>query len=67
MKLTPAMQHALEIAHRDGSVCAGRGEHAGRVEHVSASAIRGLIRRGLLVHCYGSEGGLAGRLPEETP
>jgi hypothetical protein len=64
-KLTAEMERTLAIAKRDGGrVNAGKGEHAGHVERVSASAIRALIKRGLLVHCYSSEGGFAGKLPE---
>lgn len=57
------MIRALAIAKRDGIVCAGKGEHTGRVERVAASTIRALIRRGILAHCYSPDGGLAGRLP----
>ncbi len=60
---TTEMERVLAIAKRDGAVSAGKGEHAGRVERVSASTIRALIKRGLLVHCYSGEGGFAGRLP----
>lgn len=62
MKLTAEMERVLAIARRDGKVTAGKGEHAGHVERVSAPTIAALIKRGLLVHCYGSEGGFAGRL-----
>jgi len=65
--LSRDMQRALEIACRDGGrVCAGTGAHNGRLERVSASSIRGLIRRGYLVHCYSGEGGYAGRLSERA-
>ena len=65
-KLTQAMQKALAIAEREGQVSAGNGAHAGHVEHVNASAILGLVRRGLLMRVFDSEGGLAGRLPPRT-
>jgi len=58
------MFRVLRIAARSGSVVAGKGEHAGHVERVSASTVLSLIRRGLLSHIYGSEGGLGGRLTE---
>lgn len=61
--LTPTMQRALDIARRDGVVTAGKNVHRGRVERVAAPTITALICRGLLVHCYSSEGGYAGRLP----
>lgn len=54
----------MGIAARDGAVAAGKGAHNGHVERVNASTILALIKRGLLVHCYASEGGLAGRLPD---
>ncbi len=64
--LTPEMLRVLRIAERDGgAVSAGRGEHKGHVETVAASTIAALIRRGLLEHSYGSEGGMGGRLTEE--
>lgn len=65
--LTPEMERVLAIARRDGAACAGKGEHGGRVERVAASTIRALIVRGLLVHCYSSEGGYAGKLPPDAP
>lgn len=60
--LTSTMYRAAVIALRDGRVSAGVGAHAGHVERVGAPSILALIRRGVLVHCYGSEGGLAGKL-----
>jgi hypothetical protein len=60
--MTESMHRAITIALRDGRVNAGVGAHAGHVERVGASSILALIRRGVLVHCYGSEGGLAGEL-----
>lgn len=63
-KLTPEMERVMAIARRDGAVAAGRGAHAGHVEHVAASTVLALISRGLLVHCYSSEGGLGGKLPK---
>jgi hypothetical protein len=62
--LTNEMIRVLRIAERDGMVVAGKGSHAGRVERVSASALLALIRRGLLSHVYGPEGGVGGRLTE---
>jgi hypothetical protein len=63
--LTPKMEQALAIARRDGGrVTAGTGAHAGHVERVAASTILALIKRGLLIHCYGSEGEVAGKLPK---
>jgi hypothetical protein len=63
--LAPEMLRVLRIAERDGgSVSAGSGAYKGRVERVPASTISALIRRGLLEHRYGSEGGLGGRLTE---
>jgi hypothetical protein len=56
------MHRATTIALRDGRVNAGAGAHSGHVERVGASSILALIRRGVLVHRYGSEGGLAGEL-----
>lgn len=64
MKLTDEMLRVLRIAARDGAAVAGTGAHAGRVERVNASTVLALIRRGLLLHVYGSEGGLGGRLTE---
>jgi hypothetical protein len=62
--LTSEMLRVLRIADRDGAVVAGKGSHAGRVERVNASTVLSLIRRGLLSHIYGGEGGLGGRLTE---
>lgn len=67
LKLTAVQEKALAIARRDGAVPAGEGSHGRRVEHVSAAAILALIRKGLLVHCYNSEGGVGGRLPNNPP
>jgi hypothetical protein len=64
--LTPKMERALAIARRDGMVCAGHGVHAGHVEKVAATTISALIKRGLLVHCYSGDGGLAGRPTESV-
>ena len=62
-----AQWQALVIACRNGGyVAAGTGEHGGHVERVSASALLALVRRGYLTHCYGSEGGVAGRLSEQS-
>jgi hypothetical protein len=59
------MLRVLHIADRDGgAVVAGTSAHAGRVERVPASTVLALIRRGLLSHRYGSEGGLGGRLTD---
>lgn len=63
-QLTNEMLRVLRIAERSGAVVAGRGEHAGHVEVVHAPTIAALIKRGLLVHIYGSEGGYGGRLTE---
>lgn len=61
--LSDAQLRVLAIACRHGGyVEAGNGEHRGHVERVSASAVNALIRRGYLTRCYGSEGGIAGRL-----
>lgn len=65
-RLSPAQRAAFKIACRDGAVCAGKSEHNGHVERTSASAIRALIARGLLVSCFGDEGGVAGRLSVES-
>ena len=59
--LTTAQTAALAIAHRDGIVVAGTGEHAGRVERVNARTLDALIKRGLLIHCYDGNGFMAGR------
>lgn len=64
-ELTPKMEEALAIAQRDGVVTAGGNVYQGRVERVAAATIRALIARGLLEHCYSSEGGMAGRLRVE--
>lgn len=61
--LSKPQWHALLIACRNGGyVQAGTAEYNGRVEQVSASALRALVRRGYLTHCYDTEGGVAGRL-----
>jgi hypothetical protein len=60
--LTDGMRRAFIVALREGAVVAGIGAHAGHLERVSASSILALIRRGLLVHAYGSEGNLGGEL-----
>lgn len=60
--LTSTMYVAARVALRDGRVNAGVGAHAGHAERVGASSILALIRKGVLVHCYSSEGGLAGEL-----
>lgn len=62
--LTSEMLRVLRIAERDGMVVAGKGAHAGRVERVPAPTVLSLIRRGLLSHVYGPEGGVGGRLTE---
>ena len=62
--ITDEMLRVLRIAARDGAVVAGRGEHAGRVERVHAPTITALIRRGLLSHVYGGDGGYGGRLTD---
>ncbi len=59
---SPEMRRVFMIALRDGRVIAGNGTHAGHVERVPASTIRALIARGLLAHCYGSEGQYGGQL-----
>lgn len=65
--LSKAQWHALVIACRNGGyVGAGKGSHRGLVERVSAPAVLALIRRGYLTHCYGSEGGVAGRLSDQA-
>ena len=65
--LSKPLYAALVIACRNGGyVQAGEGEHKGRVERVSASALLALVRRGYLTHCYGSEGGVAGRLSDQA-
>jgi hypothetical protein len=62
--LTDDMLRVLRIAERDGAVVAGKGDHAGKVERVNASTVLSLIRRRLLSHIYGGEGGLGGRLTD---
>jgi hypothetical protein len=65
VNLTSEMLRVLRIADRDGgAVVAGTGAHAGHVERVPASTILALIRRGLLSHIYGGDGGLGGRLTD---
>ena len=65
--LTKAQWQVLVIACRNGGyVQAGKGEHCGRVERVAASPLLALVRRGYLTHCYGSEGGVAGRLSQHA-
>jgi hypothetical protein len=67
MPLSDAQRRVLAIACRNGGfVAAGTGSHRGRVERVPASALLALVRRGYLTHCYGSEGGVAGRLSESA-
>jgi hypothetical protein len=61
--LTDAQRRVLAIACRNGGyVEAGVGEHRGHVERVPAAAVLALVRRHYLTPCYGSEGGVAGRL-----
>lgn len=65
--MSSAGWRVLEIACRNGGfVQAGTGSHNGRVERVAASAILALVRRGYLDHCYGTEGGVAGRLSDRS-
>lgn len=64
-KLTTKMKQALAIAARDGSVAAGNGAHAGRVERVHPMTILSLIKQGYLSHCYNSDGGLGGKLTDK--
>jgi hypothetical protein len=65
--LSKAQHQALVIACRDGGhVQAGTNAHGGHVERVSASALRALVRRGYLNHCFGSEGGMGGRLSQRA-
>jgi hypothetical protein len=61
--LSDAQRRVLTIACRNGGfVAAGTGAYRGRVKRVPASALLALVRRGYLVHSYGSEGETAGRL-----
>ncbi len=63
--LSEPQYKALVIASRNGGyVEAGTGSYKGHVERVAASSLRALIRRGYLIHCYGTEGHVAGRLSE---
>ena len=65
--LSKAQYQALAIACRDGGrVQAGTNAYGGHVERVSASALRALVRRGYLNHCFGSEGGMGGKLSERS-
>ena len=65
--LSKAQWQVLIVACRNGGyVEAGTGEHNGRVERIAASPLLALVRRGYLTHCYGSEGGVAGRLSEQS-
>jgi hypothetical protein len=60
--LTAKMQAALNIAMSDaGEVHAGTDIHNGRVVRTSASTMRALEARGLLVISVSPEGGLVGR------
>jgi hypothetical protein len=65
--LTAEMLRVLRAAEENrGSISAGRTVTSqGRVEKIPASTITSLIRRGLLEHSYGSEGGIGGRLTSE--
>ena len=60
--LSSEMLRVLRIAERDGAVSAGTGAYAGHVERVNAATVMSLLRRGLLLHTYGSEGHVGGRL-----
>lgn len=65
--LSKAQWRVLVSACRNsGYVQAGTGSHRGRVERISASALLALVRKGYLTQCYGSEGGVAGRLSERS-
>ncbi len=66
VNMTSPMARAMDIARRDGVVVAGKGEYRGQVERVSAATVKALIARGMLVHCYGPEGHMAGRMPSEA-
>jgi hypothetical protein len=59
--LSKPQYQALVIACRNGGYV-----EAGGVERVSAAALLALARRGYLARCYGTEGGLAGRLSERA-
>jgi len=65
--LTADMLRVLRIAEQNrGSVSAGTTvSSSGRVEQIPASTVTSLIRRGLLEHRYGSEGGVGGTLTDE--
>ncbi len=65
--LSKSQWQALRIACRDGGrVQAGTNAHNGHEERVSASALRALVRRGYLHHCFGTEGGMGGQLSERS-
>jgi hypothetical protein len=66
-KLSAAMSSALDIAIDTGMVCAGWNTinlpgGGIRRERVAATTVLALIARGLLLHCYTTDGGLAGRV-----
>ena len=58
MKLTAAMQSAMEWIDRDGFVYAGTNVHKGRQYNIAASTLRGLERRGLVALQVSPDGGM---------
>ncbi len=62
--LTYSAEKVLAIAARDGAVIAGKSEHRGAVERVSASTIQSLAADGLVTLGLSPDGGVMGRLTE---
>jgi len=75
MKITRLQQDALNLATENGAVFAGKNnaprsfpfDDRVRMSHVHASTITSLIKRGLLVKTFDTDGGYAGKMPERQP
>jgi hypothetical protein len=56
-------RQAVELADENGIVCAGHNvTRKGSLIRVNARTLDALIRRGVLEHCYSSDGGYAARM-----
>jgi hypothetical protein len=65
--LTEPGRRTLELAIRNGGWgCAGTGQHAGRLERVSASSMASLERRGFLTATRSPDGGAAAVLSQRS-
>lgn len=59
--LTDEMTRVLTLVVERGALVAGKGEHKGRVERISATTLKALERRGLVTLHIGPDGGMMAR------